>query len=63
MVRKSRLEMEYELRLTKKILERIIEMNKDKDLSTPDEQEMDKIQEDLKNELEREYPTYKIQKK
>ncbi len=63
MVRKSRLEMEYELRLTKKILERIIELNKDKDLSTPDEQEVDKMQEELKNELEREYPSYKIRKK
>ncbi|WP_190808753.1 hypothetical protein [Flagellimonas sp. S3867] len=55
--------MEYELRLTKKILERIIELNKDKDLSTPDEQEVDKMQEELKNELEREYPSYKIRKK
>ncbi|MEX0313603.1 MAG: hypothetical protein AB3N18_05460 [Allomuricauda sp.] len=61
--RKSRLEMEYELRLTKKILERILEMNKDKELKTPDDKEMDYIEDEIRSELEREYPSYKIQKK
>ena len=32
---KSRLQLEYELKLTKKILERIVELNKDKDLIMP----------------------------
>ncbi len=63
MLKKSRLELEYELKLTKKILERILELNKDKDLTTPDEQEIDAIEMGLKQELEREYPKYKIQKK
>ncbi|NJB69930.1 hypothetical protein GGR42_000392 [Saonia flava] len=63
MLKKSRLELEYELKLTKKILERIIELNKDKDLVTPDEKEIDGMEATLKRELEREYPTYKIQKK
>ncbi len=63
MLKKSRLELEYELKLTKKILERILELNKDKDLITPDEQEIDTIEMGLKQELEREYPKYKIQKR
>lgn len=57
------MEMEYELRLTKKILERILEMNKDKELKTPDDKEMDYIEDEIRSELEREYPSYKIQKK
>lgn len=63
MLKKSKLELEYELKLTKKILERIIELNKDKDLKTPDEHEIDAIEDSLRRELEREYPNYKIQKK
>lgn len=63
MLKKSQLELEYELKLTKKILERIIELNKDKDLKTPDENEIDAIEDGLRKELEREYPKYKIQKK
>tara|TARA_R110002167_G_C12263161_1_gene613245 strand:- start:323 stop:514 length:192 start_codon:yes stop_codon:yes gene_type:complete len=63
MLKKSRLELEYELKLTKKILERIIALNKDKDLITPDKTEMDAIEDSLKRELEREYPNYRIQKK
>ncbi|MBS9461249.1 hypothetical protein KIM67_02415 [Flagellimonas sp. 389] len=58
---KTNVELEYELRLTKKILERIIALNKN--IVTPDEKELDKIEEMLKLELEKEYPTYKIQKK
>tara|TARA_R110001606_G_scaffold338299_1_gene486407 strand:- start:425 stop:616 length:192 start_codon:yes stop_codon:yes gene_type:complete len=63
MLKKSRLELEYELKLTKKILERIIALNKDKALITPDKTEMDAIEDSLKRELEREYPNYRIQKK
>ncbi|MEM7486701.1 MAG: hypothetical protein AAF348_15950 [Bacteroidota bacterium] len=58
---KTNVELEYELRLTKKILERIIALNKN--IVTPDEKELDKIEDTLKLELEKEYPTYKIQKK
>ncbi|WP_343486919.1 hypothetical protein [Allomuricauda sp. d1] len=58
---KSRVELEYELRLTKRILERIIALNKD--LKTPTEAEVDEIEKSLKKELEQEYPSYKIQKK
>jgi len=63
MLKKSRLELEYELKLTKKILERILELNKDKDLKTPDEHEIDAIEEKLRRDLERDYPNFKIQKK
>lgn len=60
---KSSVELEYELRLTKKILERILELNKDKDLIIPNTEEVDKIEETLKSELEKDYPKYKIQSK
>ncbi len=63
MSRKSSVELEYELRLTKKILERILELNKDKDLIIPNTEEVDKIEETLKSELEKDYPKYKIQSK
>lgn len=63
MSRKSSVELEYELRLTKKILERIIELNKDKDLIIPNTEEVDQIEETLKSELEKDYPKFKIQKK
>lgn len=58
---KTRVELEYELRLTKKILERILEMNKD--LKTPDAKEVDQIEAALRSELERDYPRFKIQRK
>lgn len=63
MSRKSSVELEYELRLTKKILERILELNKDKDLIMPDTKEVDQIEETLKSELEKDYPKFRIQKK
>lgn len=63
MSRKSRVELEYELRLTKKILERILELNKDKDLTMPNTEEVDRIEETLKSELEKDYPKFRIQKK
>ncbi len=60
---KSNVELEYELRLTKKILERILELNKDKHLILPDSAEVDQIEETLKSEIEKDYPRYKIQSK
>jgi len=63
MNRKSSVELEYELRLTKKILERILELNKDKNLIIPDTEEVDKIEETLRSELKKDYPKYKIQSK
>ena len=63
MGRKSNVELEYELRLTKKILERILELNKDKDMIYPSTEEVDKIEETLKSELEKDFPKYKIQSK
>lgn len=63
MSKKSSVELEYELRLTKKILERILELNKEKDLIMPNTEEVDKIEETLKSDLERDYPKFKIQKR
>lgn len=60
---KSRLELEYELRLTKKILERIIELNKDKDIIMPNTVEVDEIEQSLRTELEKDYPKFKIKSK
>ncbi|UII79524.1 hypothetical protein [Flagellimonas sp. CMM7] len=61
--KKPLVEIEYELRLTKKILEKILELNKDKELISPSNEEMDKIEEELRSDLRLEFPKYKIQKK
>ncbi len=63
MKNKTQLELEYELRFTKKFLKRLMELNKDKELVTPDESELDLMEKELKDELERLYPKYKIHKK
>lgn len=57
---KSKIALEYELRLTKEILARILELNKDKDLIVPQSAEIDSIEEHLKNELEKDYPKFRI---
>nr|WP_299344744.1 hypothetical protein [Allomuricauda sp.] len=61
--RKSVMELEYELEFTKRILQKIMELNEGKDLTMPDASEMDKIESELKQEMETEYPKYRIQKK
>ncbi|MDC6364712.1 MULTISPECIES: hypothetical protein [Flavobacteriaceae] len=61
--RKSIMELEYELEFTKRILQKIMELNEGKELTMPDTSEMDKIQAELKQEMETEYPKYRIQKK
>lgn len=60
---KSNVELEYELRLTKKILERVLELNKEKNLVFPDSDEIDQIEDTLRSEMEKDYPKYKIQSK
>lgn len=58
---KSKVELDYELRLTKRILERILELNTDAKI--PDAKEMDAIEEELRVQLERKYPQFKIKSK
>jgi hypothetical protein len=58
---KSQIEREYELRLTKKILERVLELNKD--VKLPEGEEIERMEEELRKELEHEFPNYKIQTK
>ncbi|MBD1262808.1 hypothetical protein HZY62_19580 [Maribacter polysiphoniae] len=61
--KKTRLQLEYELKLTKKILERLIELNEDKNLVMPEDAELDNIEAALKKDMEQRYPKYKIQKR
>ena len=58
---KSKVELDYELRLTKKILQLILERNKD--IKMPEPKEVDQIEEELRKELEDEYPQFKIRTK
>ncbi len=57
---KSKVALDYELRLTKRILARILELNKDTNIILPKTDEIDSIEEHLKNELENDYPKFKI---
>lgn len=60
---RSKLELEYELQLTKKILERIIELNQEQNLILPNREEIDIIEEKLQRKMQKTYPAYKISKK
>lgn len=58
----KQMKLEYELELTKRILQKIIEMNEGKDIKMPDASDMDQIQDEVRIALEDKHPNFKIEK-